>query len=103
MKAMGQWNNTVICVFTEFGRRNYENGSVGTDHGGPYTMLLIGGGVNGGSFGPDLVNSDLAGEYPTYAVDFRDVHREVLNDHLSASPAAVFPELQPTNVVLGVA
>ena len=31
MTDMGQWNNTVIMVITEFGRRNEENGSPGTD------------------------------------------------------------------------
>ena len=103
MKAMGQWNNTVICLFTEFGRRSYENGSVGTDHGAAYSMILVGGGVNGGTYGPDLVDADLNGEYPLYAVDFRDVHREVLNDHLLVNPAPVFPETQPLNTVLGVA
>lgn len=98
MKAMGQWNNTVICLFTEFGRRNYENGSAGTDHGGPFTMILVGGAVNpGAGNGPTLQNSDLAGEYPTYGIDFRDIHREVLNDHLGVNPTPVFPEAQPLN------
>ncbi len=103
MKAMGQWENTVICLFTEFGRRSYENGSAGTDHGAAYSMILVGGGVNGGAFGPDLVDADLNAEYPKYGVDFRDVHREVLNDHLLVNPTPVFPETQPLNTVLGVA
>jgi uncharacterized protein (DUF1501 family) len=100
MVAMGQWNNTVICLYTEFGRRTYENGSAGTDHGGPFTMVLLGGAVNGGAGnGPTLQDSDLAvgTEFPTYGIDFRDIHREVLNDHLGVNPAPVFPEPQPLN------
>ena len=98
MVAMGQWNNTVICMYTEFGRRNYENGSGGTDHGGPFTMVLLGGAVNpSAGNGPTLSNSDLSGEFPTYGIDFRDIHREVLNDHMGVNPTPVFPEAQPLN------
>jgi uncharacterized protein (DUF1501 family) len=103
MQNMGRWNDTVICVFTEFGRRNYENLSLGTDHGAGYCMILAGGGVNGGAYGPDVTDADLTEEYLPYAVDFRDVFKEVVSDHLGADPAPVFPEPQPTNVVLGVA
>jgi uncharacterized protein (DUF1501 family) len=103
MQNQGRWNDTVICVFTEFGRRNYENLSLGTDHGAGYCMMLVGGGVNGGAYGPDVTDADLLEEYLPYSVDFRDVFKEVVSDHLGADPTPVFPEPQPTNVVLGVA
>ena len=102
MKRLGQWDNVVVATYTEFGRRNYENGSKGTDHGAAFAMTLAGGAVNGGVYGPDLTTTDLGAEYVTYAVDFRDVYKEILNDHLNATPAPVFPETQPSNVVLGL-
>jgi uncharacterized protein (DUF1501 family) len=102
LKAMGVWDRTVICLITEFGRRNYGNGSGGTDHGHAFAEILIGGAVNGGMYGPDLVESDLTVEYPSYAVDFRSIYKEVLADHLGADPAAVFPEPQETDVTLGL-
>jgi uncharacterized protein (DUF1501 family) len=102
MKNLGQWDNVVVAVFTEFGRRNYENGSLGTDHGGAFTEILLGGAVNGGVYGPDITETNMQGEYLTYAVDFRDVWKEVIADHLADDPAPVFPETQPSNVVLGV-
>jgi uncharacterized protein (DUF1501 family) len=102
MKNLNQWDNVVIGVYTEFGRRNDENGSEGTDHGAGYAMMLVGGGVSGGTYGPDLTNADLSPEYLDYAVDFRDVWKEVIADHLGANPTPVFPEAQPTNVTLGV-
>ena len=102
MKAMGQWNRTIICVFTEFGRRNYENASGGSDHGAPYPMLLIGGGVKPGVFGTPLQNSDLTGDCPAYTTDFRQVHREVLNGHLIVDPVPVFPEAQIIKTTLGI-
>jgi uncharacterized protein (DUF1501 family) len=104
MKNRGQWDNTRLVVFSEFGRRNYQNASIGTDHGGGSEWLVIGGGLNGGVHGPDIVSGDLAGEWPTYAVDFRDVYRDVLENHLGVPNAdAVFPEAQPITNVLGIA
>jgi uncharacterized protein (DUF1501 family) len=102
MKAMGIWNDIVIVVISEFGRRNYENASDGTDHGHGNCFLVVGGGVNGGMYGPDLVEADLNLEYPSYAVDFRDIYKEVVSDHLGADPSPVFPEPQPSNTVLGL-
>lgn len=102
MKNMGQWDNVVVAVFTEFGRVNFENGSNGTDHAQSFSMLLVGGAVNGGTYGPDITDAQLAGEGVPYGVDFRDVWRELLADHLGANPAPIFPETQPTNTVLGV-
>ncbi len=84
MKAMGVWEDMVLCVITEFGRRNFVNGSDGTDHGHAYCELLIGGGVQGGAYGPDLTEADLNRNYPLHAVDFRDVYAEVLDGHMGA-------------------
>jgi uncharacterized protein (DUF1501 family) len=100
--AQGEWDRTVVLLHSEFGRRNYENASQGTDHGGAHAMILLGGAVTGGLYGPNVTEADLAGEYVPYAVDFRDVLREVLADHLAIDPAPIFPEPQPTNTVLGL-
>lgn len=102
MQAMGTWNDMVIAVITEFGRRNYVNGSVGTDHGHGYTMLLLGGAVRGGVKGPDLTDADLNAEYPSYAVDFRSIYKEILNHHMGFDPAPVFPEALPIDATLGI-
>lgn len=102
MKDMGVWDSTVIAVITEFGRRNYVNGSAGTDHGHAFTELLIGGPVRGGVYGPDLVDADINREYPLYSVDFRSIYKEVLQVHMGADPAPVFPEALQTETTLGV-
>ncbi len=44
----GYRNRTTVVVMTEFGRRVYENTSLGTDHGRGSIMMLLGGGVRGG-------------------------------------------------------
>jgi uncharacterized protein (DUF1501 family) len=102
-KLMGIWPNTSIAVISEFGRRNYENGSLGTDHAEAACMFVIGGAVNGGVYGPDLTEAMINEEVLEYQVDFRDVYRELLTDHLGAgSLATVFPETQPLNTTLGL-
>ena len=101
-KDMGVWNDAAIVLITEFGRRSYENGSQGTDHGHAFCEMVIGGQVKGGIYGPDLVNADINAEYPSYAVDFRSIYKEVLANHLGADPAPVFPEPLVKNTSLGL-
>lgn len=100
--AQGRWDDTVIVLYSEFGRRSYENASGGTDHGAAYETVVLGGAVNGGLYGPDLVDADLQDEYPLYGVDFRDVLKELVADHLGLDPAPVFPEAWPNPTVLGL-
>jgi len=42
------WDDTVIVVLSEFGRRVRENGNGGTDHGHGNVIWVLGGGVRGG-------------------------------------------------------
>ncbi len=102
MQAFGAWDDTVVIVTTEFGRRNFKNGSDGTDHGHAHCTLLAGGAVNGGAYGPDVTTTDLEENWLKYQVDFRDVYREVIDDHLGGDGSAVFPESQEKNVTLGI-
>lgn len=79
MEALGKDKNVVVLVFSEFGRRCYENASGGTDHGAAGPMFLIGSSVKGGLHGPlpdldDLQNGDLK-----YSIDFRDVYATALD------------------------
>lgn len=102
VENMGAWNDTVIVVVSEFGRRNYENGSKGTDHGTANAAFVIGGGVRGGVYGPDLVASDLAAKFPDYEIDFRSIYRELIGEHLGFDPKPVFPEKQDKETQLGL-
>ena len=44
----GHRDRVTTLVMTEFGRRTYENGSLGTDHGRGFGALAMGGRINGG-------------------------------------------------------
>jgi len=104
--AMGVWNDTVILISSEFGRRNFQNGSDGTDHGHGNMFFAIGGGVTGGLYGPDVTESDVAdNNWLGYGLDYRDIFKEAVGNHLggnhvSVDPNAVFPEPQDINTVL---
>jgi uncharacterized protein (DUF1501 family) len=111
MVAMGSWDQTVILLITEFGRRNFQNGSGGTDHGHESVVLAIGGAVNGGYHGPEETSADLLKDWMgqgntdvDHGVDFRDVYRSILTGHLGADlgtvDATVFPEPQPKSTSL---
>ena len=62
----GEWDNTLVMTYSEFGRRAAENQSGGTDHGTAAPHLLMGGQLNGGLYGsaPDL--SQLIDGDPAY-------------------------------------
>ena len=112
--AQGDWENAVILLITEFGRRNFQNGSGGTDHGHESVVLAIGGGVNGGYYGPEETTTDLLKDWmgqgngnQDHGLDFRDVYRSILSGHLGADMgtlnASVFPEPQPKSASLTIA
>ena len=102
LKRMGVWQNHAIAIISEFGRRNYANGSNGTDHGHGNSLILVGGGVNGGIYGRDINDADMQLSYPSYEIDFRSVYKETIQNHLGVDPAPVFPESQDKNTLPGV-
>jgi uncharacterized protein (DUF1501 family) len=93
MKMMGKWDDCIIVVFSEFGRRNFENGSAGTDHGKGQTLLVTGGGVRGGDYGSSLSDNDIRVESNLpMEVDFRSVFGEVIDRHLGKDSTQVFTD-----------
>jgi uncharacterized protein (DUF1501 family) len=82
-----------VLVYTEFGRRIAENGSVGTDHGTASLAYLMGGGVNGGQVVSDWPGLDIGvNEDLQITTDLRTVITEMLNKRLGGTdPSDVFP------------
>ncbi len=93
-KDTGVWNDMALVVISEFGRRNFENGSAGTDHGKANTLFVIGGAVNGGLYGPTHTESELLNSNVDYQIDFRTVYSQILQNHLGVDPTPVFTETQ---------
>jgi uncharacterized protein (DUF1501 family) len=100
MAAMGKLADTVVVVYSEFGRTVYENGSIGTDHGTVAPVFVIGAPVAGGvknSHPPlDPTQLDEHGE-PQRQADFRDVFAEIGTKLYGVSAATLFPGYSPTS------
>lgn len=90
LKAMDLWERTAILFYTEFGRRNEENGSPGTDHGYASHMILAGPQVNGGLHGQRVSSADMNQFNLPYYVDFRAVFSQVIREWLGFDPKPIF-------------
>ena len=106
-------DRVTTLVMTEFGRRVYENGSLGTDHGRGFAMLAMGQRINGGKVHgkwPGLAEEDTPGA-DTLSLpgpsglkvlfDYRSVFSEVLTKILGHRDVSqVFPNFHPEPVGL---
>lgn len=79
-------SRVTVIAMTEFGRRAYENTSLGTDHGRGSCMFVMGGGVNGGKVYADWpgLSEDKLEDHGDLRVttDYRDLLSEVLKKRL---------------------
>jgi uncharacterized protein (DUF1501 family) len=104
-------DRVTTLVITEFGRRTYENSSLGTDHGRGFALLALGGLVNGGKVHgrwPGLVeefSSQTDSVNPVgpsglkVLIDYRSVLAEVLTKFLGQRDVNhVFPNFQSSAV-----
>jgi len=79
-----QDDKVLSMTFSEFGRRIFENGSNGTDHGKAAPTLFFGSGLQGSAFvgeHPTLEDPDGRGNLE-YTMDFRDLYATVLAEWL---------------------
>ncbi len=80
-----EWDNTLMLVFSEFGRRPKENASKGTDHGTCGPMFLLGGKVSGGVKGTRTNLEDLdANGNLKFTTDYRSVFSSVTSNWFNA-------------------
>ena len=86
----GHNEDTVMFLYSEFGRRIRDNGS-GTDHGSGGMAMLIGDSVKGGMYGeyPSLAEDDhLEGDLH-YNNDFRNTYTSILEQWLKLDAAPI--------------
>jgi len=86
LENQGLADKVVIMTTSEFGRRPYQNGGGGTDHGAAAPMFVLGNTINGGIIGnaPNLSsfdgNNNLLHEY-----DYRQIYSSLLSQHFGLS------------------
>jgi uncharacterized protein (DUF1501 family) len=85
LQGHGRHEDVTVVTFSEFGRRTYENGSAGTDHGAASVMFVTGGLVRGGFYGDYPSLTDLDDGDLKYNVDFRSVYATLIQNWMGAN------------------
>jgi uncharacterized protein (DUF1501 family) len=85
VKRLGRGDDVAVMIFTEFGRRVEENGSLGTDHGTATPMFIVGKGVKGGMYGRHPSLTDLDDGNLKMTTDFRRVYATMIDEWLGCS------------------
>tara|TARA_B100001013_G_scaffold309427_1_gene213820 strand:+ start:558 stop:1697 length:1140 start_codon:yes stop_codon:yes gene_type:complete len=90
LEAHNLADDTVVLMFSEFGRRIRDNGA-GTDHGSGGVAFVIGGSVNGGLYGeyPSLDEDEQLEGDLHFNNDFRSTYSTILDRWLGLDPAPI--------------
>ena len=90
LREHGRDKDTLILMFSEFGRRINDNGA-GTDHGSGGVAFAIGGDVNGGFYGefPSLRPEDQLEGDMRFTNDFRITYSTILERWLGVDPVPI--------------
>jgi uncharacterized protein (DUF1501 family) len=88
LQRIGRADEVTVMIFTEFGRRVEENGSLGTDHGTATPMFIVGKPVRGGFYGNHPSLTDLDDGNMKMTTDFRRVYATVIKEWLGYEDTA---------------
>ena len=90
LKEHDRDKDTIVLMFSEFGRRINDNGA-GTDHGSGGVAFVIGGDVEGGLYGeyPSLREEDQLEGDMHFNNDFRTTYSTILDRWLGVDPAPI--------------
>jgi len=100
VKRIGRADDVAVMMFTEFGRRVEENGSLGTDHGTATPMFIVGKHVKGGFYGRPPSLTDLDDGNLKMTTDFRSVYATMIKEWLGYddTPAVLKGRFEPLQV-----
>jgi uncharacterized protein (DUF1501 family) len=88
LNRIGRADDVAVMIFTEFGRRVEENGSLGTDHGTAGPMFIVGTRVHGGLYGAHPSLTDLDDGNMKMTTDFRRVYATLIEEWLGYHDSA---------------
>lgn len=89
LRPSGDDKRVLVMTFSEFGRRVYENGSRGTDHGSGSSLLVAGPAVKGKAVGKHPSLSDLDDGDLKFHTDFRRLYATLLDQWLKCDSKMV--------------
>jgi uncharacterized protein (DUF1501 family) len=89
LKQSGHDRRVRLMTFSEFGRRVYENGSRGTDHGAASCLFVAGPSIKGGVVGRHPSLKDLDVGDLKFHTDFRRLYAALLDGWLGCDSKAV--------------
>jgi uncharacterized protein (DUF1501 family) len=99
---IGRGDDVAVMMFTEFGRRVEENGSLGTDHGTATPMFLFGkhDRIKGGFYGQPPSLTDLDDGNLKMTTDFRRVYATMIKEWLGYddTPAVLKGRFDPLGI-----
>jgi uncharacterized protein (DUF1501 family) len=101
MREIGQWNNTLLFTYDEFGRSPKENDKQGTHHGWANVQFVAGGRVKGGLVGEPLPVVDVFGiDGPAPTIDIRRLYTTVIESFWGGTAAGVFStRMKPLDLI----
>jgi len=85
---IGRGDDVAVMMFTEFGRRVEENGSLGTDHGTATPMFVFGKHLTPGFYGKPPSLTDLDDGNLKMTTDFRRVYATMIKEWLGYDDTA---------------
>ena len=94
LKQGGKWGDTLVLVFSEFGRRVKQNAGRGTDHGTAGTVFLVGGSIKAKGVAGEIPSlQDLDKGDLKYHTDFRSIYKNIVEDwfHLPSDRIILSP------------
>ena len=102
-QAPSRAGDVAVMLFSEFGRRTGQNGSIGTDHGHQSMAFLAGDGLKGGLYGTypnwNNVTTPYANHYFGYVngqtTDFRSLYATVLEKWFGVASAPLLGAQYP--------
>lgn len=91
MREIGQWDNTLLATYDEFGRSPKENADRGTHHGWSSVHFVAGGKVKGGLYGEAMPVIDVFSiDGPPPVIDYRALYTTIIEKWWGGSAAGVF-------------
>ncbi len=91
MREIGQWDNTLLATYDEFGRCPKENEKQGTHHGWGSTHIVLGGKVKGGLLGQPMPVVDVfAIDGPPPVIDYRELYTTIIEQWWGGNARGVF-------------